>query len=57
MRETVTLNFNGMSYAVFKHEQKKIRPDNLKTITEYDLQNKREGLTETTKQKYTVLRL
>ena len=38
-----------MEYSVWKKEFEKIKPYNLETITEYDKENKREGLTEKTR--------
>lgn len=49
MKDVVTLQFNGMQYTIWKKEFDKVIPENLKTITEYDINNKREGLTDKTR--------
>jgi len=49
MREITELNFNGMLYAIRNDQLERISKQNLQTLIKYDLQNKREGLGNTTR--------
>ena len=50
--DSVTIDFNGYLYPVKRTEIEKISNDNLELIKNFDLQNKREGLTENTRHNY-----
>ena len=50
MKNCTTLDFNSMSYTVWNEELAKISKENLEHIRKFDLQNKRKGLTEATRE-------
>ena len=49
MKQRVSIQFNGMTYSIFKEEWDKICPQNQQTLSEFDLSNKRLNLSESTR--------
>ncbi len=49
MRESITIDYNGLNFPIAKEDYKKLSEKNIEIIREYDKFNKRSGFTETTR--------